>query len=60
MYKCWNCEAVFEEPVYKEFMEEYEAWGRKFKEKHVEMYCPKCGDDEFEEYTEEEEEDEYL
>lgn len=52
MYKCWNCEAVFEEPDYKEFTEEYEAWGVKFKEKHVNIFCPKCGDEEFEEYYE--------
>ncbi|MGB3972846.1 MAG: hypothetical protein WBL58_01605 [Peptococcia bacterium] len=59
MYKCWNCEAIFEEPVYKEFTEEYEAWGRNFTEKHVEALCPECGDDEFEEWIEEEE-DEFI
>ena len=61
-YKCWNCEAIFEEPVYKEFWEHYEAWGRNFTEKHTEVFCPRCGDEEFEEYyeLEEEEEDEFV
>lgn len=58
MYRCWNCDAVFEEPVYKEFTEHYEAWGREFSEKYTESYCPKCGDEEFEEI--EEEEDEFI
>ena len=49
MYKCNNCNIVFEEPTVKEFTEQHEAWGRKFTETYTESYCPKCGDEDFEE-----------
>jgi hypothetical protein len=58
MYKCWNCEALFEEPVYKEFTEEYEAWGHIADISYTESYCPICGDEDFEEIEEIDEEEE--
>lgn len=59
MYKCWNCEAIFEEPVYKKFTYEDDAWGHIADISYTEAYCPKCGDEEFEEWIEEEE-DEFI
>ena len=55
MYKCWNCEAICEEPVYKKFTYEDDAWGHIADISYTEAYCPKCGDEEFEEIEEEEE-----
>lgn len=57
MYKCWICGYVFVAPAHKEYWEHYEAWGRDFTQKHIEIVCPRCGDEEFEEYYELEEEE---
>jgi len=58
MYICNNCGYIFEEPTTKEFYEDYEAWGQEFTEKYIESYCPKCGDEDFDDYIESEEEEE--
>lgn len=60
MYRCLNCEAVFEEPEVKEFTEMVEYWGAMVPMVTSEVYCPKCGDEEFEEIDEIEEDEEEL
>ena len=54
--KCLNCEEVFDEEdlVQKqEYMGEF--WGQPAYETF--SYCPFCGEDQFEDYKEEEDED---
>lgn len=55
MYKCNDCEVIFEEPnSYQEYMGEF--WGsRSYQTFYI---CPCCGSDDYEEYVEGDEEDE--
>lgn len=53
MYKCNNCGAIFEYPKCEsEYRGEY--WGTPAYEDMY--YCPECGDDDYDEYEEEENE----
>jgi len=58
MYKCNHCQAIFEEPVVKRFKEMHEWWGAMVPYEYTEVYCPECGEEDFEEYQEDEEEEE--
>ena len=64
MYKCPECGAVFEEPVYETVcFEEIYGVGSMFSDRHYGTYtnCPECGsaiDIEYDTYDEDEEEDE--
>lgn len=58
MFKCRCCGKVFEEPYIRKYKEEREFWGMPCYEEFVEETCPYCGDYDFREYDEDEEEDE--
>jgi DNA-directed RNA polymerase subunit RPC12/RpoP len=55
MYKCENCGAIFsEQRMIQESRGEY--WGVPCYE--TMYYCPKCGNEDFDEYEDEDEDDE--
>lgn len=62
MYKCPECDEIFEEPVYETIcMEEYCGVSTMFSDRHYATFanCPKCGgsiDIEYDIYDEEEDE----
>lgn len=65
MYKCPECDAIFEEPVYETVCFE-ELYGvlSEFPDRHYGMLasCPECGtsiDTEYDLYYEEDEDEEY-
>ena len=58
MFKCWECDAVFNEPDIKEFTDMVEYWGAMVPMVTSEVYCPECGSEDFEELIEIEEEEE--
>ncbi len=61
MYKCYDCGAVFEQPIIKEWDESRgEFWGMPCCEHMVEWHCPCCDSDDIDEYNEEDEEDEDI
>lgn len=57
MFRCNECGAIFDKP---KIVEEYrgECRGRDSYEQMA--YCPECGDSDFEEYYEDDEEEEDL
>ena len=61
MYKCRDCEEIFEEPhEHETTWEKFYGVSGMFPDSHrLTIYeCPRCGSDQIEEYFEEEEEEE--
>ena len=59
MQKCEDCQSIFEddEVLVRDEPQVHEYWGGFFRENLYGAYCPRCGSDRLEEFTEEEEED---
>ena len=54
MFKCWECDAVLNEPDIKEFTDMVEYWGAIVPMVTSSVYCPERGSEDFDEYTKEE------
>lgn len=64
MYKCWNCGAKFETPVYETLSkEDYFGVGSMFPRGSHHYFtletCPNCNSDDIEEYDDEADIEEY-
>ena len=56
-YRCAHCGAVFSEPDEVSWKEEMSGDGWAWQT-FAEYYCPECGSDDFDEYTEDEDAEE--
>lgn len=50
MYRCYNCNAVFREPVVREYTQTSEHFGFPATEKMRDLFCPECGEECVEEF----------
>lgn len=54
-YKCGKCDALFDEPDYREEQESFEFWGSVGRHTLVVEVCPECDSEDFDKVREPEE-----